>query len=345
MGESNLTDYAKYLKEDIPENIAKINEHFTIEISIVMRKPKGHFSRSPGVIFDILNAFEGGTFFEGQGFWKGIQEPVIYILISKQMNAKSMIELLRTKIENAQLKLLQQEMFVKINGSFFLGSLVDENITKTFPDQWEFDNDMKLITVNQSRIDEHHNLIYGRADYQRGDYEKAKLKWGKMIHLFAKKGKLSENEKRDLLKCFTNILSPQLNLKDVEVEDICVNFNKLLPLKRDSDFSAETLSKHAEARMRGNRIKLFSAKEIANVSNVSKEDLAEDGVFAIKQIASHLESGSSPYLDNDPIKDIQTIIKHINEISKQFNAQIKTIIQSLTTKFPKYNDDLSELIL
>ena len=50
MGESKLTDYAKFLTEDIPENVAKKNEHFTIEISIVMRKPKGHFSRAPEVI-------------------------------------------------------------------------------------------------------------------------------------------------------------------------------------------------------------------------------------------------------------------------------------------------------
>ena len=104
MGESNLTDYAKFLKEDIPEDIAKIHEHITIEISIVMRKPKGHFSRAPGVILDILNTFEGGTFFQGQGFWRGVQEPIIYILISKQSNVKLMIELLRNQIEKAQKK-------------------------------------------------------------------------------------------------------------------------------------------------------------------------------------------------------------------------------------------------
>tara|TARA_X000001036_G_scaffold172413_1_gene162965 strand:+ start:362 stop:1390 length:1029 start_codon:yes stop_codon:yes gene_type:complete len=342
MGGSNLTDYAKFLKEDIPEDIAKIHEHFTIEISIVMRKPKGHFSRAPGVILDILNTFEGGTFFQGQGFWRGVQEPIIYILISKQDNVKLMIELLKNKIENAQLKLLQQEMFVKINGCSFIGSLIDKKLTKTFPDQWEFDDDMKRITANQSRIDEHHKLIYGRVDYHRKKYGKAQEKWTEMINQFAKKDKLSENEKRDLLKCYTNILSPKLNLDDAFVEQICKQFNTLLPLKKDSSFSPEILSKHAEARMRGNRIKLFST---TGLGNVSKEDLAEDGVFAINQIATHLESGSSPYLENDPIKDIQTIIKHINTISNQFNPQIKPIIQSLTTKFPKYEDDLSELIL
>lgn len=342
MGESNLTDYAKYLTEDIPEDIAKMHEHFTIEVSIVMRKPKGHFSRAPGVILDILNTFEGGTFFQGQGYWRGVQEPIIYILISKQSDVKSMIELLRTKIENAQLKLLQQEMFVKINGCSFIGSLVDEKFTKKFPEQWEFDDDMKRITANQSRIDEHHKLIYGRVDYQRLEYDLAQEKWAEMINEFAQKRSLSQSEKRDLLKCYANILSPKLDLEPTFIRQICQQFNTLLPLKKDSAFSSEILSKHAEARMRGNRIKLFS---ITGAGDVSEEDLAEDGIFAIEQIASHLESGSSPYLENDPIKDIQTIIKHINKIDNKYNAEIKSIIESLTTKFPEYKNDLSGLIL
>jgi hypothetical protein len=342
MGESNLTDYAKYLTAELPEEIGNFHEHFTIEISIVMRKPKGHFSRSPGVVLEILDTFEGGTFFQGQGYWRGVQEPIIYILISKQSDVKSMIELLRRKMEYAQLTLLQQEMFVKINGCSFIGSLVEKEITDEFPGQWEFDDDMKRITANQSRIDEHHKLIYGRVDYQRKEYAMAQEKWTDMIHEFARKVELTEPEKRDLLKCYTNILSPKLELEEVFIHEICQQFNTLLPLKTDSSFSSEILSKHAEARMRGNRIKLFS---ITNVGNVSEEDLVEDGVFAIKQIASHLESGSSPYLENDPIKDIQTIIKHINKISSQHNAEIKAIIESLTTKFPEYKNDLSELII
>ena len=342
MGGSNLTDYAKYLTAELPEEIGNFHEHFTIEISIVMRKPKGHFSRAPGVVLDILNTFEGGTFFQGQGYWRGVQEPIIYILISKQSDVKSMIELLKKKIKYAQLTLLQQEMFVKINGCSFIGSLVNEDVTKQFPGQWEFDDDMKRITANQSRIDEHHKLIYGRVDYQRKEYAMAQEKWTDMINEFARKVELTEPEKRDLLKCYTNILSPKLELDEVFIHEICQQLNKLLPLKTDSSFSSEILSKHAEARMRGNRIKLFS---ITNVGNVSEEDLVEDGIFAIKQIASHLESGSSPYLENDPIKDIQTIIKHINKISSLHNAEIKAIIESLTTRFSEYKNDLSELIL
>ena len=341
MGGSKLTDYAKYLTSELPEEIGNSHEHFTIEISIVMRKPKGHFSRAPGVVLDILNTFEGGTFFQGQGFWRGVQEPIIYILISKQSNVKSMIELLKTKIKSAQLTLLQQEMFVKINGCSFIGSLVEEETTDDFPDQWEFDNDMKRITANQSRIDEHHKLIFGRVDYHRKEYAKAQEKWTGMINQFAQKKLLSENEKRDLLKCYTNILSPKLDLNDAFVKDICKQFNTLLPLKEDSKFSPEVLSKHAEARMRGNRIKLYSVIE---VEDLSEEDLMMDGIFAINQISSHLESGRSPYLENDPIKDIQTIIKHIRKIGNQFDSEIKVIVNSLVSKFPKYTNDLLELI-
>ena len=67
-----------------------------------MRKPKGHFSRAPGVVLDILSSFGGGTFFEGQGYWKGVQEPVVYILISTTGRTEEIISLLRSKIASAQ---------------------------------------------------------------------------------------------------------------------------------------------------------------------------------------------------------------------------------------------------
>jgi hypothetical protein len=341
MGGSKLIDYAKYLTTELPEEIGNSHEHFTIEISIVMRKPKGHFSRAPGVVLDILNTFDGGTFFRGQGFWRGVQEPIIYILISQQSEVKSMIELLKKKIKYVQLTLLQQEVFVKINGYSFIGSLLEGESTDEFPDQWEFDNDMKRITANQSRMDEHYKLIFGRVDYQRKDYAKAQERWTGMINQFAQKSSLSENEKRDLLKCYANILSPKLNLDDTFVKQICQQFNTLLPLREDSKFSPEVLSKHAEARMRGNRIKLYSS---IFVEGISKEALMLDGIFAIEQISSHLESGKSPYLENDPIKDIQTIIKHINNIGNQFDNEVKAIVNSLISKFPRYKNDLLELI-
>ena len=122
MGGSKLTDYAKYLNSELPEEIGNSHEHFTIEISIVMRKPKGHFSRAPGVVLDILNTFEGGTFFQGQGFWRGVQEPIIYILISKQSNVKSMIESLLFQIQN----------FLKINLINKVGLLILDLHRKMF---------------------------------------------------------------------------------------------------------------------------------------------------------------------------------------------------------------------
>ena len=93
MGESGTVDYARFMIEEIPESIRKHQAHFSIEISIVMRKPKGHFSRAPGVVLDILSSFGGGTFFEGQGYWKGVQEPVVYILISTTGRTEEIIRL------------------------------------------------------------------------------------------------------------------------------------------------------------------------------------------------------------------------------------------------------------
>ena len=102
MGGLDTIDYAQFMVENIPEEIGNIWQHFSIEISIVMRKPKGHFSRAPGVVLDILSSFGGGTFFEGQGYWKGVQEPVIYILISTTGRTEDIISLLRSKISSAQ---------------------------------------------------------------------------------------------------------------------------------------------------------------------------------------------------------------------------------------------------
>ena len=99
MGESNLIDYAKYLTEDIPEKIAQIHAHFTIEISIVMKKPRGHFSRAPEVIWDLLNEFGGGTFFQAKGYWQQHQEPVIYIMISLTGKVGETINKLKNKIK------------------------------------------------------------------------------------------------------------------------------------------------------------------------------------------------------------------------------------------------------
>ena len=77
-----------------------------------------------------------------------------------------------------------------------MGNLLDESVTNTFPKQWEFDTDMKTITANQSRSDEHYNLIYGRVDYQRGKYEDAQQKWTEMIQELQRKNRFLKSKKR-----------------------------------------------------------------------------------------------------------------------------------------------------
>lgn len=341
MSGSGTIDYARFMVEEIPEDIKKHQAHFSIEISIVMRKPKGHFSRAPGVVLDILSSFNGGTFFEGQGYWKGVQEPVVYILISTTGRTEDIINLLRSKIISAQSRLKQQEAFVKINGTTFVGNMLEKSVTDQFPKQWEFDTDMKTITANQSRSDEHYNLIYGRVDYQRQKYDDAQIKWTEMIREFAQKDTLSQNEKRDLLKCYSNILSPKLSLSDEEVEGICSQFNQLLPVNSESKFDEEILSLHAEGRMRGNRLKLYRARSIGLIKEM---DLVEDGFFALNQILTHLEKGRSPYLDYDPITDMGTIVRHIRNLTASRDDEIIKMIQAAAKRFPEYKNDF-DLIL
>lgn len=342
MGGLDTIDYAQFMVENIPEEIGNIWQHFSIEISIVMRKPKGHFSRAPGVVLDILSSFGGGTFFEGQGYWKGVQEPVIYILISTTGRTEDIISLLRSKISSAQSRLKQQEAFVKINGTTFVGNMLDKSVTDQFPKQWEFDSDMKKITANQSRSDEHYNLIYGRVDYERGKFDDAQKKWTDMIHEFAQKTSLSQTEQRDLLKCYSNILSPKLSIGDEFVNQICSQFNKLLPPNENSRFSEMTLSKHAEGRMRGNRLKLYHS--IGN-NSINTEELIKDGFFAIDQIVNHFDQGISPYLEKDPIQDIGTIIKHILKINDNEKSRLTQKLNELIDRFPAYENEFREMII
>ncbi len=341
MSGSRMIDYASFMSKSIPEDLKEQESHFSIEISIVMRKPKGHFSRAPGVVLDILSSFGGGTFFEGQGYWKGVQEPVVYILISTTGTTANVIQLVKEKLASAQSKLKQKEMFVKINGTTFVGNFLTESITKNFPEQWEFDSDMKIITANQSRSDEHHNLIYGRVDYQRKKYVEAQQKWIEMIDEFAQKSNLNQTEKRDLLKCYSNILNPILNLSGEQINNICLQFNQLLPISSPSEFSDEILSLHAEARMRGNRLKLFKQRGIDLVPN---EDLVNDGFFALTQIINHLKDGRAPYLDFDPITDIGRIVKHIQRIDESRNSEIIQILKQLEIEFPEYKEDFFRIL-
>ena len=98
MGESKSIDYTRYIGKEIPAEIAESVNMFSIEYSIPMRKPKGHFSRAPGVLFSILESHKGGTFWEAQGYWQGVQEPVIYLMISETSTFREVEEKIRKNL-------------------------------------------------------------------------------------------------------------------------------------------------------------------------------------------------------------------------------------------------------
>ena len=107
MGGEFLNNYAQFIGKEIPSNMATRHDYFNIEMSIVMRKPKGHYSRAPGMIWKILNDFNGGTFFQGQGYWQGWQEPVIYLMISTEGEVGKILKKLELCLEEAQNRLKQ----------------------------------------------------------------------------------------------------------------------------------------------------------------------------------------------------------------------------------------------
>ena len=370
MSGTNLIDYAQFIGKDIPEKYAEIYDHFGIEISIVMRKPKNHYSKAPGVIWDILNTFDGGTFFQGQGYWRGVQEPVIYIMISTKGLVKNVIEKLTELLRDGQIKLKQQEMYVKINGSTFVGSIIPKEMTMKFPNDMEFDDDLKIITANQSRVDENHKLIFGRVELERGrrliSDAKSTNDDNKIIramneahnHYIESFNILSELEnellqkpetlsnRRDLLKCYSNVLNPNIRqfMKGEQIRNACQELVNLLPLNQKSEYEKE-LSKHAEARIRGNRINILIGMEY---EIVSKQDLYGDGVFAFKQIISFLnpEDKNTPYLDKDPINDLKNIIRQIKKIGLEIDLSqdLAKEIECLKQWFPHYKEDIDNLV-
>lgn len=334
-----VKDYTPYLQREMPNSLGEHIEHFSIEISIVMRKPIGHYSRANAVVFDILNTFGGGTFFQGQGYWKGHQEPIIYLMISTLNEAGWVIDNLKKYLKHYQSQCLQEEIFVKINGAPFIGSMLTKSETEGFPDQWEFDSEMNALTANQSRIDENHKLIQGRIEYNHNkNYSKARDIFRELISEFADYGRpLENNQKRDLIKCYSNILSKKIEGIDyADKERMFTQLIELLPLHSDSVFSDEELSKHAEARIRGNRINLYS---VHGFSTVSSGEMIKDGIFAISQIANHLRKGRYLYLDKDPILDIRNIITQIGKLSPSSEnmSQIRTLCEEIANSNPYYD--------
>ena len=287
-------DFTQYLKAEMPtasdsgyDEIFDTKMQFTIEISIPMRKPIGHFSRAPGVVLKILETFEGGTFFEGQGYWQGVQEPVIYILISIFEEPRSTIEKVKQNLVALQKKLKQQEVFVKINGRTFVDSVLPQDTVIEFPEQWEFDDDMRLITANKARKDEYYKIVFGRIEYNKKNFVEAMKLFKEALQELRKNVPLTPSQERDTLLCSVNILgiATRAEFKSQEdVEDIEMYIgiiNKLLPPNSESEFTMEVLSPHAEARIRGNRLMLH--RRIGKHPFEEKE-LVNDGIYGLKQL-------------------------------------------------------------
>ena len=104
--------------------------------------------------------------FEGQGYWQGWQEPVIYLMISTDGEVGKIIAKLESCLKECK-QLKQQMMFAKINGSIYIGIMLDEETVRGFPEQMVFDNDLAKLTSNQSRIDEPYQLIFAKFPSRR----------------------------------------------------------------------------------------------------------------------------------------------------------------------------------
>lgn len=359
MGGEFLNNYAQFIGKEIPSNMARRHDYFNIEMSIVMRKPKGHYSRAPGMIWKILNDFNGGTFFQGQGYWQGWQEPVIYLMISTEGEVGKILKKLELCLEEAQNRLKQQMMFVKINGSVYIGSMLDDESIKAFPNQMEFDDDLAKLSANQSRIGENYQLIFARVFRQEGilfeaeeSQEKALESYKKSYDIYTQlEAELLEapensNTNIDLLKCYSNVLAPQTRrfMSEDEIRKTFDTLIRLLPLNRPSDYSG-AMSGHAEARIRGNRLILFS--QLTDNLDYSGEEFVLDGIFAIRQLVSFLnpDSDNRPYLDNDPLVDIKMVMKYIAKISPDFDLgnKLKDDFEQLLSWFPEYSFDISSI--
>ena len=327
-----------------------------------MRKPKGHFSRSPEVIWDLLNEFGGGTFFQGQGYWEQVQEHVIYIMISSTGKVGETINKLKKILTEGQKKMKQQAVFAKINGFAFVKSLLSEEVIKTFPEQMEFDEELeRILHANQSRDGENYKLIFGRIELSKGKvfkrnkksakaqkyFKKSYAIWEELERDLLRKGSSPENE-RDLLKCYSNVLDPDIRamLEPDQVIKTCEALQWLLPLNKVSRYGEDVLHLQAEARIRGNRINIFNELDLDFVSD---DELICDGLFAIGQIERSLgnKKRSNSYLDKNPIDDIKTIIKQMKKIGideetldEETLSKIKIIISRLCSNYPLYEQEI-----
>ena len=343
MGESKSIDYTRYIGKEIPAEIAESVNMFSIEYSIPMRKPKGHFSRAPGVLFSILQSHKGGTFWEAQGYWQGVQEPVIYLMISETSTFREVEEKIRKNLMAIQRKLKQQEVFLKLNGTSFINSLVSEEEVKTYPEQQEFDNDMRVVVANQSRKEEHYKIIFGRVEQGKKEWEKAIQYFQDAIIDIANNKPLESGsfDEKDLLVCSVNLIGiytrneASLSKHQEDIDTAIQAMNKLLPCGKASNFESSVLSLHAEARIRGNRIQL---KNRGIKLDTDDNMLIRDGTFALKQLSKHLNNNAEPYLEKDPIDDINTILKHLRKLGPIPKDSLE-IVDEIKRKNIHYSND------
>jgi hypothetical protein len=342
MGESESIDYTRYIGKEIPRKIAETVGIFSIEYSIPMRKPKGHFSRAPGVLFSILGSHKGGTFWEAQGYWEGVQEPVIYLMISENSTFREVEEKVRKNLIAIQTKLKQQEVFLKLNGTSLISSLVSEEEVKTYPGQQEFDNDMRKVVANMSRKEEHYKIIFGRVEQRKKEWEKAIKNYQEAIDEISENQPLSGSyEEKDLLVCAINLIGiytrrgVEISDYQKEIEKEVERVDKLLPYDKPSNFSPEVLSLHAEARMRGNWIQLRTRDIDLDVTD---DVLIREATFALELLNQHLEGNEKPYLEQDPIDDIKTILKYLEQLGP-IPQQARDIVDEIKRKNPHYSND------
>ena len=343
MGEDTRINYAQMIGKDIPAELAESVNMFSIEYSIPMRKPKGHFSRAPGVVFSILHSHKGGTFWEAQGYWQGVQEPVIYLIISETSTFREIEEKVRKNLISIQRKLKQQEVFLKLNGDSFIDSLVSDEEVKSYPEQQEFDNDMRVVVANQSRKEEHYKIIFGRVEQGKKEWEKAIEYFQEAIMDISNNMPLESGsfDEKDLLVCSANLIGiytrnkASLSKHQEDIDTAIQAMDKLLPHDKDSNFEPSVISLHAEARIRGNRIQL---KNRGIKLNTDDNVLIRDGTFALKQLSKHLSNNAEPYLEKDPIDDINTILKHLNKLGPIPNDALD-IVDEIKRKNTHYSND------
>ena len=167
-GMTSMDSYLKFLQAKIPETGDEdysecFDEEipFTIEISIPMRKPEGHFSRKSRCCVGNSEFKQRRDVLQRSRLLERVQEPVIYLMISTIGTPRDVLSRIKGNLETIQMKLKQQEVFLKLNGESFVGSVIFDEIVNKFPKQWKFDDDLRAITANQTRRDEHYKIIFG----------------------------------------------------------------------------------------------------------------------------------------------------------------------------------------